>query len=63
MKPLIHVLMLAILLAGCSSSNEDPKEAREEVVDAMHQPLEKAKDVEKQIFDSAEQQRKQADDL
>ncbi|MDD2758705.1 MAG: hypothetical protein PHH11_00265 [Methylomonas sp.] len=62
MKRLISVLIMAMLLTACSSSS-DEKEREKEVVDAVHQPLEKAKDVEQQIFDSDARQRKQMDDL
>jgi len=61
MKFLISILLMAGLSA-CSSSSEESKQAEKQVVDAVHQPLEKAKDVEKQIFEHDAEQRKQADD-
>ena len=63
MKHLITVLALATLSIACSSSSEDSKEADKEVADAVHQPLEKAKGVEQQIFENAAKQRRQVDDL
>lgn len=64
MNHFAYALALALLLVGgCSSSTEDRKEARKEVVDSVHQPLDKAKGVEQQILDNAAEQRKQVDDL
>ena len=63
MRYLINVLVLTSLLTSCSSSTEDDKQSQKEVVDAVHQPLDKAKAVEQQIFDNAAEQRKQVDDL
>ena len=63
MRTLIHALRLGILLSACSSSTEDKTQPQKDVVDSVQQPLDKAKGVEQQIFDSAEAQRKQAEDL
>ncbi len=63
MKYRISVLVMTILLAACSASNEDEKEQRKEIVDAVHQPLEKAKAVEQIILDGDAEQRKQMDDM
>ena len=63
MKYWISASILAMLLAGCSSSSDDEKERRKDIVDALRQPLEKAKAVEQKIFDSDAEQRKQLDDL
>lgn len=63
MRTLIHALMLGILLSACSSSTEDKTQTQKDVVDSAQQPLDKAKGVEQEIFDSAEAQRKQAEGL
>jgi len=60
MKLMISVLLIASF-AACSSSTEDTQ--KKQTVDAVHQPLEKAQAVEKQLLDRAAEQRKQADDL
>ena len=63
MRYLINVLVLTSLLTSCSSSTEDDKQSQKEVVDAVHQPLDKAKAVEQQIFDNTAEQLKQVDDF
>ncbi len=54
-------LLLASLLVACSPGEDKP--AQTEVVEAVQQPLDKAKGVEQQIMEGAEAQRKQADEL
>ncbi|WAR44801.1 hypothetical protein [Methylomonas rapida] len=63
MRTLIHALMLAPVLTACSSATEDQKNNQKAVVDAVQQPLDKAKDVERQLLDNAEARRKQMDDM
>lgn len=64
MKNLITVLVLAMLSMACSSSStENKQEEANDLADAGHQPLDKAKAVEQQIFDSAAQQRREIDGL
>ncbi len=63
MKYRIGVVAMAIWLVACSSSNDDEREQRKEIVDAVHQPLDKAKSVEQIILDNDAEQRKQLDDL
>lgn len=57
-------VVLSFLVACSSSSNDNSGEADEShkaLYDAVNQPLEKAKGVERQLLDNAEQQRKQLD--
>jgi hypothetical protein len=63
MRTLIHALMLATVLTACSSATEDQTNNQKAVVDAVQQPLDKAKDVERQLLDNAEARRKQMDDM
>lgn len=63
MRILIHALMLATVLTACSSATEDQTNNQKAVVDAVQQPLDKAKDVERQLLDNAEARRKQMDDM
>lgn len=63
MKYLVIAISLAMMLAACSSStNESATAAKNKsMVNAVQQPLEKAKAVEQEILDHAELQRKQID--
>ena len=66
MKNVLITGVLLILLAACSSSNDESasnKNERTAITEAVNQPLDKAKGVEQQILDNAAEQRKQADDL
>jgi len=63
MRTLIHALMLATVLTACSSGTEDQTNNQKAVADAVQQPLDKAKDVERQLLDNAEARRKQMDDM
>ncbi len=65
-KNFLAALILALSLIGCSSSKEEhakSEEQREQLYNAVNQPLEQAKGVEKQVFESAEQQKKRLDGL
>lgn len=56
--------MTTLLIAGCSSSNDsEVSGSNKEIVNNIHQPLEKANAVEQEILDRAEMQRKQMEDL
>lgn|GEM_PF-2287194 len=66
MKIFLLGSILIIALFGCSSPNEDKTasgEQHKQLSNAVKQPLEQAKDVERQVFESAEQQKKQAEGL
>lgn len=66
MKQPIGWLMLILSLMGCSPSKEETaasEKQRKELTEAVRKPLDEAKGVEKQVFDSVEQQKKQADAL
>lgn len=65
MRFLLAGLILLLSLLGCSSPKEQAAadERHKQLTEAVNRPLEQAKDVEKQVFDSAEQQKKQADEL
>lgn len=66
MKNLLAGLMLALCLMGCTSSKEESaasEQQRKQLAEAVKQPLDKARDAEKQVFEGAEQQKKQADEL
>lgn len=66
MKNLLSGLMLLLPLFGCSSSeqaNTSSDNQNKALSNAVKEPLDKARDAEKQVFDSAEQQKKQAEDL
>lgn len=66
MKNFLTGLMLALILNACSSHREEDAESsepRKQLPSMVNQQLEQAKGVEKQVFDSAERQKKQADDL
>ena len=59
-------ILLAILLPACSSSTDEDKTTAtktQEIENAIHEPLDKAKAAEEQILDNADLQRKQMDDL
>lgn len=61
---LIALMVLSFLAACSSSSNENSGEteaSHKALYDAVNQPLEKAKGIERQLLDNAEQQRKQLD--
>ena len=64
--PVIAIL-LAALLAACSSSTDEEEDKvtakTQEIENAIHEPLDKAKAAEEQILDNADLQRKQMDDL
>lgn len=64
MNPLIWAILITMLIPACSSSNDSEASAsNEEIVNNIHQPLEKAKAVEQEILDNAEMQRKRMEDL
>ncbi len=66
MKNFFVCLVLSLCLLGCSSPKEENAKSEvqhKQLYNVVNQPLEQAKGVEKQVFDSAEQQKKQADDL
>lgn len=66
MKIVLTGLAFSVLLAGCSSSSEEPKAKQtqnQELYKAVNAPLEKAKGAEQQIFDGAAEQQKQAENL
>jgi uncharacterized protein YcfL len=64
MNPLISATLTTLLIAGCSSSNDsEVSGSNKEIVNNIHQPLEKANAVEQEILDRAEMQRKQMEDL
>lgn len=63
MKYLTMLLGWGLLLGACSTSDEDRKEEAKEVVDAVHKPIDQAKQIEKQIFDNDLERRRQLDEL
>jgi hypothetical protein len=66
MKFFLGGLILALASFGCSSPKEEKTAAddqHKQLSNAVHEPLDKARSAEKQVFDSAEQRKKQADDL
>lgn len=62
---LLTIATLIALLTACTSSEEAnaEKEPHKALYNAADQPLEKAKKVEKEILDNAEQQKKQMEDF
>lgn len=65
MKYILGGLIALLCLFGCSSEkgNESASQSNESLSEAVHQPLDKARDAEKQVFDGAEQQKRQAEQL
>lgn len=66
MKDLLIATALLLLLSACTSSDEEAsadKESHKVLYNAVNQPLEKAKGVEQEILDNAEQQKKQMEDF
>ncbi len=66
MKKFFACLVLSSCLLSCSSPKEESAKSDErhkQLYSAVNQPLEQAKGVEKQVLDSAEQRKKQADGL
>ncbi|MDD1623090.1 MAG: hypothetical protein LUQ11_16575 [Methylococcaceae bacterium] len=66
MKKFLGGLLLILSMVGCSSPKEETTTAgdqHKQLSNAVHEPLDKARSAEKQVFDSAEQRKKQADDL
>lgn len=65
-SPLIALILTAGLLAACSSGSDadKPKAAAADkaLLEAAQKPLEKAGQVEQQVLDAAEAQRKQIDE-
>jgi len=60
-----HLMMASVFLClsvACTPSDEVVEEQKQ-VVDSVHQPLDKAKGLEQQVLDNATTQRKQIDDL
>lgn len=62
-----HILPF-ILLAACSSGTSEPAnkaatEQNKELLNTVQKPLEKAGQVEKQLLDAAEAERKKIDEL
>ncbi|MGZ4960385.1 MAG: hypothetical protein ACXV7J_14110 [Methylomonas sp.] len=63
---LLTGFMLALWLSGCSAPEEQNAQTdaqQKQLSTAADRPLERAKSVEKQVLDSAEQQKKQVDGL
>ncbi|MGZ4999915.1 MAG: hypothetical protein ACXV7F_06410 [Methylomonas sp.] len=63
---LLTGFMLALLLSGCSATEEQNAQTDaqlKQLSSVADRPLERAKSVEKQVLDSAEQQKKQVDGL
>lgn len=66
MTNILTTATLIMLLAACSSSSDESsadKASHKALYNAANQPLEKAKGVEQEILDNAEQQKKQMEDL
>jgi hypothetical protein len=66
MKNVLTGLALLILSTACSSSKDETAPDNQQhraLYNAVNQPLDKAKDVERQILDNAAEQKKQADNL
>jgi len=67
MKKNLLPLLMACTLAACDSSPQPSTAATEPqhlpLYNAVEQPLEKARDAEKQIFDSADRQKQQAEEM
>ncbi|MBD9354332.1 hypothetical protein [Methylomonas albis] len=63
---LLFLLMTCGLLACDSSSAPDkanPPAVEQPLTNAIKQPMDKARDAEKQIFESADRQKQQADEM
>ncbi|WP_157200494.1 hypothetical protein [Methylomonas lenta] len=66
MTNILTTATLLMLLVACSSSNDESsanQESHKALYNAANQPLEKAKAVEQEILEHAEQQKKQMEDL
>lgn len=60
----VLLIMLALCLTACSGNEDSASESKQvtkTVIDPQLKALEKAKGVEQQLLDAAEQQRKQID--
>lgn len=68
MRHWLAVFGLGACVAACDGTQRDPTTAdaaqkNKPVYDALVEPLDQAKQAEKQVFDGAERQKKQADEL
>ncbi|AMK76772.1 MULTISPECIES: hypothetical protein [Methylomonas] len=67
MKNSLIYLLVAYGLLACDSSPPDkakpPVEAQTPLADAIKQPMDQARDAEKQIFESADRQKQQAEQM
>jgi len=66
MKTFLFCLTLILSMFGCSSAKEETAGSavqHKQLYNAVNEQLERAKGVEKQVFDSAEEQKKQMDKL
>ncbi|MBD9359279.1 hypothetical protein [Methylomonas fluvii] len=67
MKNALIFLLMAGGLQACDSAPADksnpPTAVSQPLADAMKQPMDQARDAEKQIFESADRQKQQADEM
>ncbi|MDX8127918.1 hypothetical protein QLH52_11550 [Methylomonas sp. OY6] len=66
MKNALIFLLIAGSLPACDSSPPDkanPPVVPQPLADAIKQPMDQARDAEKQIFESADRQKQQADEM
>lgn len=68
MKNSLLPLVMACSLAACDSSQQQNtasggEQQHKPLYNAVAQPLEQARDAEKQVFDSADRQKKQAEEM
>ncbi|MDT4289819.1 hypothetical protein RO575_09620 [Methylomonas sp. MO1] len=67
MKNALIFLLVACGLQACDSAPADkpnpPKAVPPPLSDAIKQPMDQARDAEKQIFESADRQKQQADQM
>jgi hypothetical protein len=66
MKNTLLFLLMACGLLACDSSAPDkanPPALQPPLSDAIKQPMDKARDAEKQIFESADRQKQKAEEL
>lgn len=67
MKNTLIFLLVACGLPACDSAPTDkanpPAALQQPLADAIKQPMDQARDAEKQIFESADRQKQQADQM
>jgi hypothetical protein len=67
MKNALIFLLVACGLPACDSTPADkanpPAAVQQPLSDAIKQPMDQARDAEKQIFESADRQKQQAEDM